>query len=328
MTRVALSGGTGFIGANLARELLRRGHEVHLLNRATIAPWRIERIQADVVIHNVDIADAASVHGAFRSILPDVVFQLAQHGGYSWQTDVRAMVSANYLGFINLLEAAEACGARAVVNAGTSSEYGLKDYPASETSRLDPNSDYAVTKAAATLHGQQVASRKGLSVVTLRLYSVYGPFEEPMRLLPRLVSFGLDGRLPPLVNPEIARDFVYVDDAVAALAGAAEAADFHRGAIFNVCSGRQCTLREVVATARAVLGIAAEPDWGTMPPRAWDTDVWVGDPARAARELRWTATTSLSSGIGRLAEWLRNEPGMREHYRAATGLDDHLARRQ
>src|SRR5262249_54649949 len=160
---------------NLVRELLQRGYEVHLLNRATHSTWRIERIQDDVVIHVVDIADAASVNDALRTIRPEVVFHLAQHGGYSWQTDAPTMVSTNYLGFIHLLEAAVACGARAVVNAGTSSEYGLKDFPAGEASRLDPNSDYAVTKAAATLHGQQVAHRKGLSVVTLRLYSIYGP---------------------------------------------------------------------------------------------------------------------------------------------------------
>jgi nucleoside-diphosphate-sugar epimerase len=317
MMRVALTGGTGFIGANLARELLRRGHEVHLLNRAKHATWRIEPVRADVMIHTMDVADAARVRDVFRTIRPEVVFQLAQHGGYAWQTDVRTMLSTNYLGFINLLEAAEACGVRTVVNAGTSSEYGFKDRPASEGDRIDPNSDYAVSKAAATLHGRQVALRKGLSVATLRLYSIYGPFEDPMRLLPRLVSLGLDGRLPPLVNPETAHDFVYVDDAVQALADAGEAAHPHRGAIFNVCSGRQCTLRELVAIARKVLNVAAEPEWGTMQSRAWDTDIWVGNPERTARELGWRATTGLSTGISRFAEWLQNEPGMREHYAAS-----------
>jgi nucleoside-diphosphate-sugar epimerase len=315
MTRVALTGGTGFVGANLVRALLRRGDEVHLLNRATHATWRIEEVRADIATHPVDIADADSVHNALHSIQPEIVFHLAQHGGYSWQTDAREMESTNHLAFINLLDAAQSCGVRAVVNAGTSSEYGLKDQPAREDDTLEPNSDYAATKAAATLHGQQVARQTGLAVVTLRLYSIYGPFEEPRRLMPSLVSLGLEGRLPPLAHPDTARDLVYVDDAVAAFIRAAETAEQHCGAIFNVCSGRQRTLREIVLAARRVLNIAAEPDWGTMPPRAWDTNCWVGNPECATRELGWTATIDMEAGLTRLADWLRGDPGLRERYR-------------
>ena len=222
MTRVALTGGTGFIGANLARALLRRGNEVHLLNRATHTTWRIERIRRDVALHVVDLADASSVRAAFRTIRPELVFHLAQVGGYAWQTDVGAMVATNYLACINLLQAAKEFSARVVVNTGSSSEYGLKSHPTREIDCLEPNSDYAATKAAGTLYCRQWARREGRPVPTLRLYSVYGPFEEPMRLLPRLVSFGLEGRLPPLADPDTARDFVYVDDAVAALLRAAE----------------------------------------------------------------------------------------------------------
>jgi nucleoside-diphosphate-sugar epimerase len=56
-----------------------------------------------------------------------------------------------------------------------------------------------------------------------------------------------------------------------------------------------------------------------MGSRAWDTDIWVGDPQRARRELGWMATTPLDEGIRKFAEWLQSEPGMREHYRKATG---------
>jgi dolichol-phosphate mannosyltransferase len=67
------------------------------------------------------------------------------------------------------------------------------------------------------------------------------------------------------------------------------------------------------------LSIAAEPDWGTMPPRAWDTISWVGNPEQATRELRWSATTDLETGLTRFADWLRGDPAMRERYRDATG---------
>ena len=321
MTRVALTGGTGFIGANLARALLRQGNELHLLNRATHTTWRIERIRRDVALHIVDLADASSVRAALRTIRPELVFHLAQVGGYAWQTDVGAMVATNYLACINLLQAAKEFSARVVVNTGSSSEYGLKSHPTREIDCLEPNSDYAATKAAGTLYCRQWARREGRPVPTLRLYSVYGPFEEPMRLLPRLVSFGLEGRLPPLADPDTARDFVYVDDAVAALLRAAETSFADPGEIFNICSGRQTTLREIVETARRTLGAATEPSWNSMRSRAWDTGTWVGDPQRAATELGWTATTSVDAGLRKFGQWLQSEPGMRGHYRRTTDFD-------
>ena len=319
MTRVALTGGTGFVGANLARALLRRGYEVHLLNRATSSTWRIERIRRDVALHVVDIADSSSLRDAFRTVRPELFFHLAQVGGYSWQTDVNQMITANYLACINLLRAAEEFGTRVVVNTGSSSEYGFKPHPTRETDCPEPNSDYAATKAAGTLYCQQWARRKARPVPTLRLYSIYGPFEEPMRLLPRLVSFGLEGHLPPLADPDIARDLVYVDDAVTAFLRVVETDTPDPGAVFNICSGRQTTLREIVAATRKVLEGAAEPSWGSTESRAWDTDIWAGDPRRARRELGWTATTGLDEGIRKFAEWLQSEPGLREHYRKATG---------
>jgi nucleoside-diphosphate-sugar epimerase len=319
MIRVALTGGTGFVGANLARALLRRGDEVHLLCRATHATWRIAAVHRDIALHTVALADRASVRTALHTIRPDLVFHLAQAGGYSWQTDIDAMVATNYRACINLLQAAHELGIRMVINTGSSSEYGVRQHPTCETDRPEPNSDYAATKAAATLFCRQWARRTGRPAPTLRLYSVYGPFEEPMRLLPRLVAFGLEGRLPPLTHPDSAHDFVHVDDVVAAYLRTAEAALADPGAVFNVCSGRQTTLGEAVATVRKVLGFAVEPTWGTMAPRAWDAHAWVGDPALAARELGWTATTSIDEGIGRFAAWLKSEPGMYERYRGATG---------
>ncbi len=75
-----------------------------------------------------------------------------------------------------------------------------------------PNSSYAVAKVAATLLCRQLSEQHGLRMRTLRLYSVYGPWEDPRRLMPTLAAYGMRGELPPLVDPETARDFVHVED--------------------------------------------------------------------------------------------------------------------
>lgn len=309
-----LTGATGFVGANLARRLLADGHEVHLLLRHGYAPWRLAAIRADVHLHEVDLSDAVAVAQVVGAILPEWVFHLAVHGAYSTQTDLGQMVQTNIIGTINLVEACLKAGFEAFVNTGSSSEYGFKDHAPSETDRLDPNSYYAVTKASATLFCRHIAQGRGVHLPTLRLYSVYGPWEEPTRLLPTLVLRGLRGELPPLVGPDIARDFIYVADVIEAYLLAAMRPDQESGAVYNVGTGVQTSLREVVEMARRVMDIEAEPEWGSMPNRQWDTSVWVSDNRKLRQELGWQPRVPFEQGLSLMVDWFRDNPALRDYY--------------
>jgi UDP-glucose 4-epimerase len=314
--RVLLSGGTGFVGANLARRLLEDGHEVHLLVRPGHTRWRIDGIRADVRLHEVAIADAKAVADAVAESRPEWVFHLATHGAYSWETDLPRMIETTVFGTMHLLEACLRAGFEAFINTGSSSEYGFKDHPPAETEALDPNSHYAVNKAWATMFCRYAGVSRNAPITTLRLYSVYGPFEEPRRLVPTLIAKGLRGELPPLVNPEVARDYVYVDDVMDAYVLAATRAAERPGAVYNVGTGLQTTLREVVEVARRVLGIAAAPDWGSMLERLWDTSVWVADVRAIEGALGWRARHGLPEGFARMVEWLRGDAALRARYEA------------
>ena len=314
--RALLTGGTGFVGANLARRLLQDGHEVHCLVQPGHAAWRIESIRADLRLHEVDLADGERLLQVVRQIRPDWIFHLAVHGAYSWQTDLGRMVRTNILGTINLVGACVATGFEGFVNTGSSSEYGFKDHAPAETEALQPNSHYAVTKASATLFCRYTAESRRLRLPTLRLYSIYGPWEDPGRLFPTLVCRGLEGALPPLVDPETARDYVHVGDAVEAYLLAASHADQPPGGIYNVGSGVQTSLRELVEVARRVLGLRAEPAWGAMAGRSWDTNVWVADNRRAAEVLGWRPRLTVEEGFRQLVAWFAREPALRERYRA------------
>jgi dolichol-phosphate mannosyltransferase len=314
--RALVTGAAGFIGAALARRLLADGCAVTLLAGPNSDCWRVEDLAGDAELLAVDLCDPDAVERTLTRARPELVFHLAAHGAYSWQRSLPRMVETNVGGFANLVEAAEHAGARAIVAAGSSSEYGLKDHAPPEGELPEPNSAYAVTKAAATLLGGWAAREREQAITTLRLYSAYGPWEEPRRLLPAVVVHGMEGRLPPLVNPTIARDFVYVEDVIDAFLRAAERARPGAGAVYNVGSGTQTTLRELAEAARRVFGIAEEPAWGSFPARDWDTDVWVADPRRIAAELGWRARTSIDDGLAATARWLAAEPRLAERYRA------------
>lgn len=302
--RAIITGGTGFVGANLARHLLICGHEVHLLERPAHADWRIREIASDLQVHEVDVTDREGVRAALLRVRPTWVFHLAAHGAYSYQTDPERIVTTNVLGCMAALDASIEAGVAAFVHTGSSSEYGYRSGPSAESDRIAPNSVYAIGKAAATQYCQLIARRHDFHAVTLRLYSVYGPYEEPLRLVPTLLVHGRRGSLPPLVSPKTARDYVYVDDVANALLMAAQSPAVPRGSIYNVCTGVQTTLAAIAGRVCEQLAVPAEPVWGGMPPRPWDTDVWVGDPSLAARELGWKATTGLPDGLARTAQWL------------------------
>jgi nucleoside-diphosphate-sugar epimerase len=313
--RSLVTGAYGFVGANLVRRLLAGGHEVHALGRPGSDAWRLGGLETEVAVREADLTHEESVGRLMAEVRPQWVFHLAAHGAYSWQTGVRPALEVNAIGTALLAEAASAAGVEALVHAGTSSEYGLQPDAPPEARAPAPNSAYAVGKLAATAYCSHVARRDGRRMVTLRLYSVYGPYEEPGRLVPTLVARGLEGALPPLVDPRTARDFVYAGDVCDAFLRAAEA-DVEPGAVFNIGSGRQTTIGELVESARRVLGIAAEPAWGGYAARDWDTNAWVSDPSRAERELGWTAGTPIDDGLRLTAEWMRTAPAAAGRYAA------------
>ncbi len=314
MKRVIITGGTGFVGANLARRLLQEGHEVHLLVRQGYAPWRIEAIRADVRLHEVDLGDEESLSPVVNKIRPDWVFHLATHGAYSSQNNLSLIVQTNIVGTVNLVEACLKTGFEAFVNTGSSSEYGFKNHAPSENEWLEPNSYYAVGKASATLFCRYTAQSRGVRLPTLRLYSVYGPYEEPTRLMPTLIVRGLRGQLPPLVNPDIARDYVYVNDVSDAYLLAATREGQEPGAVYNLGTGVQTSLGEAVAAARKLMDIAVEPVWGAMANRQWDTSVWVADHRKAIDDLGWLPEVTFERGLDRMLAWFRDNPPLLKFY--------------
>lgn len=313
--RTLVTGGSGFIGANLVRRLIADGHEVHLLLKPGSSDWRLRDFRGNVTTHSVDLTDAAAVARILGEAKPEWVFHLAAHGAYSFQTDVSEMVRTNYVCTANLVAACVEAGIQIMVNVGSSSEYGFKDHAPTEDEPTTPNSYYAVTKAAATEFCCYAARAHKVPIPTLRLYSVYGPYEDPRRLIPTLVVHALERRWPQLVAPDTCRDFVYVDDVLDALLALAARPPHDPGAIYNLGSGRPTSIGELVSVAADVFGVQETPEWNSMPARSWDTNVWISNPTKIEVEYDWAAKTKLRDGIKAFAAWLEAEPARLKYYR-------------
>jgi UDP-glucose 4-epimerase len=313
MKRVLLTGVTGFVGANLCRRLLNDGHEVHCLVRDGFSNWRIEDIQRDIYLHVTDLTNSESLLPIVSSSRPDWVFHLAAHGAYSWQTDLKKIVQTNILSTINLVEACLQTGFEIFINTGSSSEYGYKDHAPLENEWIDPNSYYAVTKASATLFCRHAAILNNVCIPTLRLYSIYGAYENPGRLIPTIILHGLKGSLPPLVDANIARDYLYVKDVENAYILLANRLRETTGEVYNLGSGIQTTLSEVVSVTRNIFDLSVEPQWGTMPNRQWDTIIWKANIDNI-KAIGWNPEFTFEQGFRQTVDWFRENPQFMKYY--------------
>lgn len=222
MKKVLVTGGSGFIGSNLVRSLLDQQHEVYLLVQPHDSLWRIKDIVPQLQVLYIGLTEFAAVSAIVQTIKPDLIFHLASFGGMPDQTDQRAIFDVNFYGTLNLLNACKKVGFECFVNTGSSSEYGKKDIPMAENLVLEPISDYAVSKAASTQLCLKEALFNKLPVYTVRPFSVYGDAELHSRLIPTIALSMLRNEPLQLSNPKLVRDFIYIDDMIAALHAVAE----------------------------------------------------------------------------------------------------------
>jgi nucleoside-diphosphate-sugar epimerase len=305
MKRIVITGATGFVGANLTERLVYDGHEVYLLVREGYQAWRIEHLLPHIHLISVNLLDRKELLDSIKHIRPDWVFHLAAYGAYSWQENLDVAIQTNFLATVNLVETCKEIGFEAFINTGSSSEYGLKGHAPAEDDSLEPNSYYAVTKASATLFCRYTAQRFNLPISTLRLYSVYGPYEDPKRLIPTMILKGMQGTLPPLVHPDVARDFIFTEDvANAFLIVASSSSTLPFGSIYNLGNGKQVTLRDVVSLTQNIFNIADEPEWGSMENRSWDTNTWVANNGKLT-SAGWSSKYDFQSGFIKTIEWFK-----------------------
>ena len=300
--RVLITGGSGFLGACLAHDLVAEGHDVHLLLRPGFNGWRLRDIAGRYTPQWADVCDADAVKRAVAACRPEVIYHLAAHGAYPFQQDRRAILATTVLGTAHLLDALRCHEFRALVHAGSSSEYGHKDGPMRSTDLLEPRTDYAVAKAAATLLCQAEA-RKGLPITTVRVFSAYGPWEEPTRLVPYVMGCCYRGEDPRCTAGLQPRDFIYADDVLRLLKLAAQL-PAARGRILHAGTGRPQRVRDMVATIVAVCGGGrVNAHFGSEPVRADEPAAWTASIEETTALTGWRPECDLRTGVERMWEW-------------------------
>ncbi|MBF0422548.1 MAG: NAD-dependent epimerase/dehydratase family protein [Magnetococcales bacterium] len=308
---ILVLGASGFIGANLLNTLLQVRQDAWGVS-SHARPWRLDHLpRENILVH--DLLVTSQIKELLDRVRPQTVFDCTAYGAYSFEVEWERIYQTNFNLVIRLLQELKDRQVHRYVHAGSSSEYGDQCRAPDETTACQPNSHYAVSKVSAAAAIQFMGRHHGLPCVNLRLYSVYGPMEDPSRLVPNIIIQGEMGQLPPFVHPDISRDFIYVDDACEAFVDAAlNLTPDHYGASFNIGSGTATTIAEVAEAARDLFAIPAQPLF-TMPNRSWDLTNWYGDPTRAKQVLGWSARTPFREGLQKTRDWYRSLPDPKDY---------------
>ncbi len=297
---ILVTGATGFVGACLARRLIKNKDKVHIILRQNSNIWRIKDVLKELNLHRADLTDFREI----KKIKPQVIYHLATYGAYPFQKDPKKIFQTNVLGTLNLLNACLEVGFDMFINTGSSSEYGNKSKPMSEKDLLEPNTYYSLAKASQTLLCQHLARENNLPIITLRLFSVYGPYEEPTRLVPILINNCLNDKDLSLAWPKTARDFIFVDDVVAAYLKVARSTKL-AGHIFNIGTGKQSSLKEIVSVVVKITKARVKQNWGAIPGRPFDTNIWLADISKTKKMLNWQPRYNLEAGLKKTVNWFK-----------------------
>ena len=312
---ILVLGASGFVGANLLRHLRAQRSDAFGTTSRPSA-WRLEGLPGEAVIPG-DLLIEQNLSDLLDAVRPRTVFNCIAYGAYSFEDDASLIYRTNVDLTARIIEQLRRRGVHRYVHAGSSSEYGDLASGPSEDSALRPNSHYSVSKGAAAGLIHYAGRKQSFPGVNLRLYSVYGPYEDASRLIPTAVLKGIEGQHASYVDPETSRDFVYVEDACEAFVDAAlNLRPEHFGASYNIGSGAKTTIGEFAAVCADLFSLSGAPDF-TLANRTWDVADWFADPTRAEQQLGWRARTSLPAGLERTAAWCRGLED-RTRYRRAS----------
>ena len=309
--KTIVTGGAGFIGSCLVRELLANGEDrvgiVDNLNSGRLS--NLAAVKDQVETHLVDIRNYEELVRIFAGA--ETIYHLAAIPSVPRSiSEPVPSHDVNINGTFNVYRAAQAAGVRRVVYAASSSAYGETEVlPKTESMAPRPKSPYALQKLMGEYYGSVFASCFGVEAVSLRFFNVYGPRQDPSSPYSGVLSLFMKSaltRTAPTIfgDGEQSRDFTYVED-VATLLRKAAVAKGVSGQMYNAGNGGRYTLNFLWDQIQKLEGITLPATYG--PPRGGDVRDSQADTAAAIRDLGHSPRFSIEEGLRLTLEWYRAE---------------------
>jgi len=302
MVKILITGAAGFIGANLTRKLIKTGNEINILIKETSNLWRINDIVSNCNVHKIDLKKVEDVRNVVKEVNPELVYHCAGHGIYSSQKNNTEIFSTNILGTFNLLNALnENNNLHRLVNLGSFFEY-----------LTNPTDPYTISKITQTKLAEHFFKEKKLPIITLRLFTPYGKFDSPGRLICDLMIALIRNKPLEIFSKYTKRDFIHIDDVITALEIASQQPDI-TGEIIDIGTGNEISVEEIVSMSNQLSDNELVINWNDTKQREVDIlpeNIFLG--RQQTQKLNWNPSTSLEDGLQRTIEWYKQNINLYE----------------
>ncbi|MFA6050273.1 MAG: SDR family NAD(P)-dependent oxidoreductase [Candidatus Paceibacterota bacterium] len=301
---VLVTGAAGFVGSHLVKRLVQEGAKVHLILRSDSSKERLQEIIRSVVIHEADITDTEEMKKILADVRPNGIFHLAaksQHWGFT--PSAEDLFNSNILATVKFMEAATQEEIDFFINTGTAVEVGVKTEPIREDDFCEPADLYSISRLPATLYGQSLG-KKGKPVVTIRIFTPYGPFVQKGKIIHEVISKALCGEPIPLTSPKVNRDFIYIDDLVELYISAAIRAKTLAGEVLNGGTGKSTSLEELAQSVLKYTGSKSTVSWSNEG-ASYDSGLWQADMSKVFKLLSFKSEIGLDQGLQKTIGWFR-----------------------
>lgn len=301
--KILVTGAGGFVGAAVAGEALRAGHNVVGTVRLGSSAGRLASFGTRLELVRLDLRDTKEVWAMMRAHRPDVIVHVAWSGVSNRARSDRLQITDNIETACQLLEAGAECGVSKFIGMGSQGEYGPLDRKITETDLPLPTTLYGASKLAVHYLTRQLAAQSELSYAWLRIFSTYGPGDNPHWLIPSLINQMLDGQRPQTTLGEQLWDCLYIDDIASATMAVATITAAE--GVFNLGSGQPLPVRDIVEKIRDLASPSMELVFGEIPYRS--DQVWhmEADVARLNALTGWTPSTDIDAGLVATVRWHR-----------------------
>lgn len=309
---VLITGAGGYIGSEIVKKYVSLGIRPNLLIRNTSQKYRLTPYLSSCTVFDADIVDSKKVLQIFQKIAPNIIIHLASTGVYSYTDNsadnIKLMVDSNIQGTFNLLNAAKETKCEIFINTGSCFEYGNSELPFVEDDDLNPVNIYGATKVAATVLANTFSRNFTLPVITIRPFTVYGPYEGDGRFITTVIKNCLTNKNIKLVKKTVIRDYIFIDDVVDAYLSIIQNYEKLKGEIINVSTGKGNSIQKVTELIIELLKKDdVTVDIGGFLEREGEVFSLVGYPGKIDSLIGWKAKYSLESGIKKTISSLRKD---------------------
>ncbi len=299
--KVFVTGGTGFIGPYVVRELSKKRHNLLLLSEKLESQTRKLNLPKKLKFIKGNLSNINSWKSAVENFKPDAAIHMAWEGipNYGIKMSIKNLKYG-----LNLFKELAELGCKKIICTGSCWEYGQKQGKLNEDSPIRPSSAFVAAKNALHWLGKEIAKENNMQFIWTRLFYVYGHGQREKSLIPYIIKCVKEGKKPEIKTPSARNDFIYVEDVAKAIVIILEKCN--QSTVYNIGSGHSTSIHDIIKIVYSELNLQYKPKDKLFKSDNPPFDNFWADISEIKKEIGWEPKITIKEGIQKTINYYQN----------------------